>query len=556
MTKEKDTDKKPDKTAVWLGIVKRIAECRKQHMTWNQIAEATGMTAASAQSNWYRRKHLLEEGLEENVQETPEGEKPEETDAPEIPVTADPREPEIQKVHAATESVMPETPDDQEKEPSDGQTVSQESRESGQKTAMTKGTRLPDVFRVSFWFTGWKGRTPGDILLEAEKNGTLDQSIQAMEDILVFMKENRRFYPRNDTMIPVIAQAIDLAKRGELEQFRVETLRPRPSTDPSTDPSTHEMHMTTEMNLADLLWTCNSRKTDSEPEPELKPVQKESQVMEPVMEVWENPDTAIQDDGPDDAWVRSTDVQEEKAKTENAHPDQYIVRLLKDVIRYRTHYLVDTENFGTPIIERLVTGLKDTEMIHLFYTDHSPALSYRVTEKLLQRPDQIRLESCITGTANAMDFQLISALGCLLSACDPGKNDFKIISDDRGYDATVAFWTKRGMPVTRITSCSVASSKTPAQAQKKRETDVISTTFQERDTKEQERWVQIMSCHYGNFCKKHHATATTPTVNSRILLLRPDFRTEDFAKDAAGFLLKVPREEILKARQDVYSKFR
>lgn len=546
MTKEKDTDKKPDKTAVWLGIVKRIAECRKQHMTWNQIAEATGMTAASAQSNWYRRKHLLEE----DVQETPEGEKTEETDAPEIPVTADPREPEIQEVHAVTESVMPETPDDQEKEPSDGQAVTQESCEDSQETAVTKGTRLPDVFRMPFWFTTWKGRTPGDVLLEASQNGTLDQSIQAMEDILVFMKENRRFYPRNDTMIPVIAQAIDLAKRGELEQFRVETLRPRPSTDPST----HEMHMTAEMNLADLLWTCNSRKTDSEPEPELKPVQKESQVMEPVMEVWEKPDTAIQDDGPDDAWVRSTDVQEEKAKTENAHPDQYIVRLLKDVIRYRTHYLVDTENFGTPIIERLVTGLKDTEMIHLFYTDHSPALSYRVTEKLLQRPDQIRLESCITGTANAMDFQLISALGCLLSACDPGKNDFKIISDDRGYDATVAFWTKRGMPVTRIPSCSVALPK--AQAKKKRETDVISTTFQEMDTKEQERWVQIMSCHYGNFCKKHHATATTPTVNSRILLLRPDFRTEDFAKDAAGFLLKVPREEILKARQDVYSKFR
>lgn len=551
MTKEKDTDKKPDKTAVWLGIVKRIAECRKQHMTWNQIAEATGMTAASAQSNWYRRKHLLEEGLEENVQETPEGEKPEETDAPEIPVTADPREPEIQKVHAATESVMPETPDDPEKESSDGQTVSQESRESGQKTAMTKGTRLPDVFRMPFWFTTWKGRTPGDILLEAEKNGTLDQSIQAMEDILVFMKENRRFYPRNDTMIPVVTQAIDLAKRGELEQFRMETLRPRPSTDPST----HEMHMAAEMNLADLILACRSFKADPEPEPELKPAQEKSLVMESVVEAEKKPDTGISDDELDDAWVMAADAETETEKgTGHTGPDQYMVRLLKDVIRYRTHYLVDTENFGTPIIERLVTGLKDTEMIHLFYTDHSPALSYRVTEKLLQRPNQIRLESCITGTANAMDFQLISALGCLLSACDPGKNDFKIISDDRGYDATVAFWTKRGMPVTRITSCSVALPK--AQAKKKRETDVISTTFQERDTKEQERWVQIMSCHYGIFCKKHHATATTPAVNSRILLLHPDFRTEDFAKDAAGFLLKVPREEILKARQDVYLKFR
>ena len=195
-------------------------------------------------------------------------------------------------------------------------------------------------------------------------------------------------------------------------------------------------------------------------------------------------------------------------------------------------------------------------MIHLFYTDHSPALSYRVTEKLLQRPDQIRLESCITGTANAMDFQLISALGCLLSACDPEKNDFKIISDDRGYDATVAFWTKRGMPVTRIRSCTVAPPKTPAPAKKERETDQVSAAFQERDAKEQERWVQIMSCYYGSFCKKHHATATTPAVNSRILLLHPDFRTEDFAKGAAGFLVKVPKEEILKARQDVYSKFR
>lgn len=552
MTKEKDTDKRPDKTAVWLGIVKRIAECRKQHMTWKQIAEATDMTAASAQSNWYRRKHLLEEGLEENVQETPEGQKPTETGIQEIQVMADPHDPKIQEVQATTESAMPEIPDGKEEKPSDGQSVSQESCESGQETAMTKGTRLPDVFRVSFWFTEWKGRTPGDILLEAGKNGTLDQSIQAMEDILVFMKENRRFYPRNDTVIPVVTQAIDLAKRGELEQFRMETLRPRPSTDPPT----RKMHMTTEMNLADFLQTCDLRKTDPEPEPELKPVQKESQVMEPVMEVWEKPDAAIQDDGPDDAWVRSTDVQEEKAEIGNANPDQYMVSLLKDVIRYRTHYLVDTENFGTPIIERLVTGLKDTEMIHLFYTDHSPALSYRVTEKLLQRPDQIRLESCITGTANAMDFQLISALGCLLSACDPEKNDFKIISDDRGYDATVAFWTKRGMPVTRIRSCTVALPKTPAPAKKERETDQVSAAFQERDAKEQERWVQIMSCYYGSFCKKHHATATTPAVNSRILLLHPDFRTEDFAKGAAGFLVKVPQEEILKARQDVYSKFR
>lgn len=540
MTKEKDTDKKPDKTAVWLGIVKRIAECRKQHMTWNQIAEATGMTAASAQSNWYRRKHLLEEGLEENVQET---------DAPEIPVTADPREPEIQEVHAVTESVMPETPDDQEKEPSDGQAVTQESCEDSQETAVTKGTRLPDVFRMPFWFTTWKGRTPGDVLLEASQNGTLDQSIQAMEDILTFMKENRRFYPRNDTMIPVIAQAIDLAKRGELEQFYMETVRPRQLMARFS----HEISTAAKTNLADLILACRSFKADPESEPELKPAQEKSLVMESVVEAEKKPDTSISDDEPDDAWVRAADAETEK-ETGHTGPDQYMVRLLKDVIRYRTHYLVDTENFGTPIIERLVTGLKDTEMIHLFYTDHSPALSYRVTEKLLQRPNQIRLESCITGTANAMDFQLISALGCLLSACDPEKNDFKIISDDRGYDATVAFWTKRGMPVTRIPSCSVALPK--AQAKKKRETDVISTTFQERDTKEQERWVQIMSCHYGNFCKKHHATATTPTVNSRILLLRPDFRTEDFAKDAAGFLLKVPREEILKARQDVYLKFR
>ena len=159
MTKEKDTDKKPDKTAVWLGIVKRIAECRKQHMTWNQIAEATGMTAASAQSNWYRRKHLLEEGLEENVQETPEGEKPEETDAPEIPVTADPREPEIQEVHAVTESTMPETPDDQEKEPSDAGKLREQPGNSRDKRDTASG-RIPNALLVYHMERQNTGRCP------------------------------------------------------------------------------------------------------------------------------------------------------------------------------------------------------------------------------------------------------------------------------------------------------------------------------------------------------------------------------------------------------------
>lgn len=372
---EKNTDKKSDKTAVWLEIVKKIDECRKRHMTWKQIAEATGMTTASAQSNWYRRKHLLE-GNPEGVAE------------------------EIQK--------------DQKLEETDTQEIS-----------------------------------------------------------------------------------------------------------------------------------------------EVEPVQEKGKMMEQVTEAEAKTDIDIQDDEPDDAWIMTADTKKETGtETGNVRPDQYMVHLLKDVIRYRTHYLVDTENFGAPIVEQLVTGLKDTEMIHLFYTDHSAALPYRITEKLLQKPDQIRLESCIAGTANAMDFQLISALGCLLSACDPEKNDFKIISDDHGYDATVSFWTKRGMPVARVRSCTVILPKTQAKTKTKRKTDAISTIFQERDTKEQERWVQVMSCYYGTFCKKHHVTAVTPAVNSRILLLHPDFRAEDFAKDAAGFLTKVPKDEILKARMDVFAKFR
>ena len=127
------------------------------------------------------------------------------------------------------------------------------------------------------------------------------------------------------------------------------------------------------------------------------------------------------------------------------------------VALYDVHYLIDTENVNTPAISNLAKNLRPNELLHLFYSDNSKGLPYAVLEILLQKPEQIQLEYCVCGTPNAMDFQIVTILGFMTAACEPKRNKFRIITDDRGYDAVVQYWKWKGMPVDRISSGSIPS---------------------------------------------------------------------------------------------------
>lgn len=131
----------------------------------------------------------------------------------------------------------------------------------------------------------------------------------------------------------------------------------------------------------------------------------------------------------------------------------------------RKVYLVDTENIGSAWKELLPKkGSKD--ILVLFFTEHSPGISYSDLEVIRQYPTSFETIECYPGK-NGLDFQLVSYLGYLIKTAP--KTDYVIVTNDTGYDAVVKFWKNRDMSVTRKTKSELTLPEKAAEADPLRE---------------------------------------------------------------------------------------
>lgn len=113
----------------------------------------------------------------------------------------------------------------------------------------------------------------------------------------------------------------------------------------------------------------------------------------------------------------------------------------------RKIYLVDTENVGSAWTD-LLPQRNSKDMIILFFTEHSPGISYYDLDIIRQYPSSFEMIECVTGK-NGLDFQLVSYLGYLIKSAP--KTDYIIVTNDTGFDAVVKFWNQREMSVIRKT---------------------------------------------------------------------------------------------------------
>lgn len=126
----------------------------------------------------------------------------------------------------------------------------------------------------------------------------------------------------------------------------------------------------------------------------------------------------------------------------------------------RKVYLVDTENVGSAWKELLPQkGSKD--LIILFFTEHSPGISYYDLDLIRQYPSSFDMIECIPGK-NGLDFQLVSYLGYLLKTAP--KTDYIIVTNDTGFDTVVKFWNQREMSVVRKSKSELIEPKPMADA--------------------------------------------------------------------------------------------
>lgn len=105
-------------------------------------------------------------------------------------------------------------------------------------------------------------------------------------------------------------------------------------------------------------------------------------------------------------------------------------------------YLVDFENVTSAGISG-VQKLAKEDRVYIFYTANAANMSFAAHLNLLSSPAEIIYYNVSSGGKNALDFQLSSFLGYLISQGQD--KQFYIISNDRGYEHVKTFWELNGM---------------------------------------------------------------------------------------------------------------
>lgn len=115
--------------------------------------------------------------------------------------------------------------------------------------------------------------------------------------------------------------------------------------------------------------------------------------------------------------------------------------------------MVDTENVANRWY-RLFQQKRPEDNICIFYTEKSANLPYDLVRELIHNPEATKIKwiNCFQGL-NALDFQLVTELGCMIGKDGMDSNtEYYIFSADHGYDAVCKYWATKGVKVTRISN--------------------------------------------------------------------------------------------------------
>ena len=111
-----------------------------------------------------------------------------------------------------------------------------------------------------------------------------------------------------------------------------------------------------------------------------------------------------------------------------------------------TYYLIDYENVKTHGLDG-ISGLGREDSVCLFYNENADTLTFGLHRRLSEAKAEIQYQKVETGTKNALDFQLSSYLGYLISENRDRNARFYIVTKDKGFGALVSYWSRRDVPV-------------------------------------------------------------------------------------------------------------
>lgn len=150
------------------------------------------------------------------------------------------------------------------------------------------------------------------------------------------------------------------------------------------------------------------------------------------------------------------------------------------------YYLVDYENVkadGMCGVDEL--GKKD--YVCIFYSENASTLTFGLHESLNRSKAKIVLQKVEVGVKNALDFQLSTYLGYLISE-NEGKNEtYYIVSEDKGLAILTGYWAGRGEQVKTAPdiAAAIADQEEEKTAKAEKETKKVKEEKEEKSEKQE-----------------------------------------------------------------------
>ncbi len=112
------------------------------------------------------------------------------------------------------------------------------------------------------------------------------------------------------------------------------------------------------------------------------------------------------------------------------------------------YYLLDYENINSDNIKDLAM-LSEGDGLVIFYSEACKNLDLDMINVILKKRLKLEVYPVVTGTKNALDFQLASYMGRLIGS-NGTQCSYYIISNDKGFDCLCEFWKTQNIKVERI----------------------------------------------------------------------------------------------------------
>lgn len=117
------------------------------------------------------------------------------------------------------------------------------------------------------------------------------------------------------------------------------------------------------------------------------------------------------------------------------------------------YYLVDYENVRIHGLDGL-SSLTQQDEVCIFYSDNADSLTFELHFILNEAKARISYQKVEIGTKNALDFQLSSYLGYLISQNSGNKDaEYFIVTADGGFSVLVSYWNKKDVAVKTVMDC-------------------------------------------------------------------------------------------------------